>query len=254
MTTPDPVLDVDELRRRLTDTGNRLGPIDFVDSTGSTNADLLAGPPGHGRVLLAGEQTAGRGRLGRAWASPRGGQLICSVGLVIDAEAVSRLGTLTLAVGVALTDAIDRAELKWPNDVLIDGRKLVGILAEAAPLDDGSYHVVVGFGLNTRLTREQLPVAHATSLLLEGDDRDPTALAAAVLGAVDKRLGQWAAHDASLLDDYRGVCSTIGKAVRLEMPTGTITGTVDDVGDDGRISVDGTFYSAGDVTHLRPDR
>lgn len=245
-----PSLDLDRLRDELADT--HLGPVNYVASTGSTNADLLAGPPQHLGVLLAGEQTSGRGRLGRAWSSPAGSQLICSVSLVLGPEYFQRLGTLTLAAGVALTDAVDCAVLKWPNDVLIDGKKLVGILAEAAPLDDGSYRVVVGFGVNTLLTREQLPVEHATSLVLEGVDVEPTEFAARVLRAVDKRLQQWLAEDPALMADYRAVCSSLGQHVRLELPGSTVTGVVDAVADDGRISVDGTWYSAGDVTHLRP--
>lgn len=246
-----PSLDVERLRAAVSDT--RLGPIDFVAATGSTNADLLAAEPEHLRVLLAREQTAARGRLGRGWSSPPGSQLICSVSLVLGREVVEKLGTLTLAVGVALTDVVDRAELKWPNDVLIDGRKLVGILAEASPLDDGRYHVVVGFGMNTFLSPEQLPVAHATSLAIEGVDVEPTELAERVLRAVDKRLSQWETDDPTLIQDYRAVCSSIGQRVRLEMPTGNIVGEVDDVADDGRISVDGELHSAGDVTHLRRD-
>ena len=130
--------------------------IDLVESTGSTNADLLAGDAPHGAVLIARHQSAGRGRRGRQWSAPADTQLIFSV--LLRVTDVERLGTLTLAAGLAVTDVIAPATLKWPNDVLIDGRKLCGILAEAASGPDGEFTVVVGVGLNHLLTREQLPV------------------------------------------------------------------------------------------------
>lgn len=243
-------LDLDVLRAELADTDFTV--IEYVASTGSTNADLLAGDPVHRKVLLAGEQTAGRGRLGRPWSSPDGSQLIVSVSLVVADDRADALGILPIAIGVALTDAIPQAQLKWPNDLLIRERKLAGILAEAAPVGDGTYRVVIGFGINTGLTREQLPVDHATSLRLEDIDYDTTTLAVGVLRAVDKRLTQWLTADPTLIDDYRAVCLTIGQRVRLETAAGQKVGTVDKVEDDGRIVVDGTAYSAGDVTHLRP--
>lgn len=242
-------VNIDQLRQRLPG----FSAIDYVESTGSTNADLMDSAAGDMTVLIAGEQTAGKGRLGRTWVSPRGGQFICSIALVVGDADVERLGTLPLAVGVALTDALPRAELKWPNDVLIDGRKLVGILAEGSPLNDGSFRVVVGFGLNAGLTRDQLPVENATSLAVEGIAFDMTELAESVLRGVEKRLGQWRDADPELLADYRQVCATIGRRVRLETPQGDVFGLVDDVADDGRVVVDGQAYSAGDVTHLRPE-
>lgn len=223
-----------------------------VDDTGSTNADLLADDSApHGALLIADHQTAGRGRLGRTWTAPAGTQLIFSTLLLVDAEDLERLGAVTLAAGLALTDVLAPATLKWPNDVLIDGRKLCGILAEAAPAAGGSYRVVIGVGLNHLLAREQLPVAHATSLALAGIDLPRAELEGQVFTALARRLRQWGDDDPCLMDDYRAVCSSIGQDVRLQAPTGDVLGTVDTVADDGRILIDGTAYSAGDVTHLR---
>lgn len=240
---------IDTLRARLADTD--YSSITYVERTGSTNADLLKGPAAHRAVLIAGEQTAGRGRLGRQWESRPGAQLATSVSLIVDAEHIDSLGLVPIAIGVALTDAIEQATLKWPNDLLIDGRKLAGILAEAAPLGDGTFRVVIGFGVNTGLQAEHLPVPHATSLAIAGIDYEDTALAEAMLRSVDKRLTQWLEKDDTLIDDYRTVCSSIGQRVRLETPGGDVIGIVDAVEDDGRIVVAGTAYSAGDVTHLR---
>lgn len=223
--------------------------IDVVESTGSTNADLLASDAPHGTVLIARHQSAGRGRLGRQWSAPADTQLIFSV--LLRVTDVERLGTLTLAAGLAVTDVIAPATLKWPNDVLIDGRKLCGILAEAASGPGGEFTVVLGVGLNHLLTREQLPVPHATSLALEGVDVTREQLTVDVLTALATRLEQWRTNDPRLMADYRAVCSSIGQAVRLEAPTGDVEGTAITVADDGRIIIDGEAFAAGDVTHLR---
>lgn len=233
--------------------------VDYTDDTGSTNADLLADPSAPAwSVLLAGHQSAGRGRLGRPWSAPAGTQLILSVLLRPDAAALERLGTIPLATGLALTDVVAPAGLKWPNDVLIDGRKLCGILAEAAGLPDEP-RVVIGLGLNALLAREQLPVPHATSLALEGlipADADLSELAVEVLTALRRRLGQWETGDPELMADYRRACTSIGQHVRVELPTGDLHGDVRGVADDGRIIVAGAdgrehLLAAGDVTHLR---
>jgi len=234
-----------------------------VDSTGSTNADLLADAAAPAfTALVAGAQTAGRGRLGRPWASPPGTQSIMSVLLRPGKAELDRLGTVPLAAGLAVLDAVreisgvtDGPALKWPNDVLWNGRKLCGILAEAAGFPEDP-RVVVGLGVNVSLTREELPVPHATSLALQGVDVADEDMAVAVLEVLHRRLAQWATGDRTLMDDYRAECITIGKPVRVDAPTGQLFGTVADVASDGRIDLlaqDGSRHliSAGDVTHLR---
>lgn len=223
--------------------------IEILESTGSTNADLLAGEAPHRAVLIARHQDAGRGRLGRPWSAPADTQLILSVRLNVTDPA--RLGTLPLAAGVALRDVVTSATLKWPNDVLIGGRKLCGILAEAVADERSGFKVVLGVGLNHLLRREDLPVPHATSLALEGIDLTREELTVQVLTALHRRLSQWEADDPQLMADYRAVCSSIGQRVRLETPTGDVEGTVTAVAEDGRIIIDGEAFAAGDVTHLR---
>lgn len=125
-------LDMDRIREALSDD---FAVIDFTESTGSTNTDLMqAEKVADGTVLLADEQVAGKGRLGRQWVSPAGAQLIFSA--LILPESLEHLGTLPLAAGLAVTDSVDGAVLKWPNDVHIDGKKLCGILAEAGPVGE----------------------------------------------------------------------------------------------------------------------
>lgn len=268
-----PFIDIEQLRANVTDYSS----IDYVPSTGSTNADLLAGGT-PGAVLIAGAQTAGRGRLGRAWASPEGTSVALSV--LIDEPPVDRLGLLPLAMGLAAADAIEGTQLKWPNDLLVGEKKIAGILAQAefggefksgksegfksdgfkssefksgaAENPAGSLRVVIGIGINVNLTADQLPVPHATSLKLEGMDTDATVVVERLLVAFARREAQWKAGDPQLINDYRKACATIGQNVRLEAPGGDVTGRVDDVTDSGEIVVGGTAYSAGDVTHLRP--
>lgn len=274
MTAP---LDIERIRTALADD---FAVIDYVEQTGSTNTDLMqAENVADGTMLLANEQVSGKGRLGRTWVSPAGSQLILSV--LILPETLEYLGTLPLASGLAVTDTVEGSVLKWPNDVHIDGNKLCGILAEAGPVGAAfksapktefnkaevnkaevapkteagatlSARVVVGMGLNVTLTREQLPIEKATSLALEGRDTDRTELAIALLKNLRRRITQWENQDPQLMADYRKVCSTIGQEVRLEAPTGDVVGVVESIADDGRINVGGEYYSAGDVTHLRP--
>lgn len=139
-----------------------------VEETGSTNADLLAqarSGAGEGLVLVAEAQTSGRGRMGRRWISPPCRSLTFSV-LLRPAVPAGRLGWLPLLAGVAVASALQQtagvdARLKWPNDVLVDGAKIAGILAER-----WTNAVVIGTGINVLQHRGELPVPTATSLLV----------------------------------------------------------------------------------------
>jgi BirA family transcriptional regulator, biotin operon repressor / biotin---[acetyl-CoA-carboxylase] ligase len=134
--------------------------IEAVERTGSTNADLMArareAAPETPWLLTAESQTAGRGRLGRVWHTSPGDALLLSVALRLRQQ--SALAPLTLACGVAVAEALQAAgvavRLKWPNDVLLEGRKLAGILAELALDARGARTVVLGIGLNLALSSE----------------------------------------------------------------------------------------------------
>lgn len=221
----------------------------WVESTGSTNADMLReGEPG--TVLIADEQTDAKGRLGRQWVTPKGSQLAMS--MVLDAsEHPADFGLLSIAPGVAVTDVVPEAQLKWPNDVQIRGKKIAGILSG---LDMPK--VVVGIGINVVMRPEDLPVETATALNLEGIDVDFDDFTIDILNAMGRRLTQWREGDPQLLEDYRKVCATIGQRVRLELRTtddeGEVTGIVDGINDQGEVLIDGTPYAVGDVHHLRP--
>ena len=257
-----PPLDAAALRDRLIQPGGLWRELRVRPETGSTNADLLAearaGAAG-GLVLVAEAQTAGRGRLGRSWASPPRAGLTCSVLLRPDRVRPARWGWLPLLTGVAVAAALRDvaavpARLKWPNDVLVGGRKVAGILAEA---HGGA--IVAGFGLNVTLTPAELPGPAATSLLLAGAaSTDRGELLAAVLTRLARGYRSWTAGpDAAWLRaEYLGWCATVGQPVRVELPGGgLLTGTAQDVDATGRLAVQTPagleLVGAGDVVHLR---
>lgn len=255
-------IDADHVTQGLS--GTRWTAVEVVDATGSTNADLVgraATEAIDGIVRITTEQTAGRGRHSRVWTAPAGGQLAMSAAVEVGDE-TDALGWLSLIAGMAAVTAVRTVTgltsgLKWPNDVLVDGRKVAGILSEYTPTPRGGL-VVIGTGLNTDMTPEQLPVPTATSVAIASGRPAPiTDLAVAYLGELAALLDRWPHDVAALADSYREVSQTIGRRVRLVLPgEQEVTGTAVDVDTHGRIVVDddGTevVVAAADVTHLRP--
>lgn len=239
--------------------------VEIVEATPSTNAlvaERARQGEGEGLVVVAEHQTAGRGRLDRVWDTPARSALTFSVLLRPDLP-VARWTWLPLltgyAVHAALADRLPDVAVKWPNDLLVEERKLVGILAERVDTPVGPA-AVVGVGINVSQTLDELPVALATSIALElGDEPDRTQLLGQVLGSVHGLLG--------LLDDtaalrraYVDVCATVGRTVDVHLPGGgdgpdVRRGEALDVDDAGALVVstgDGTLtVSAGDVVHVR---
>lgn len=260
-----PPLDGRRLARELA--GTMWQDVRVVDESESTNADVAAAAgagAAEGLVVVAEQQTAGRGRLGRSWTSPPRAGLTFSV-LLRPAVPGPRKGLLPLLAGLAAAEAVTAVgaldvRLKWPNDLLdaADGRKLAGILAEAV---DGA--VVVGIGLNVTTRADELPDERAGSLLVAGAQvTDRASLLKELLRAFDRRYAAWLQADGSphaVLPAYREICATIGQRVRLALPAGQlVVGTATSVDDDGRLRVredDGTdrAWSSGDVVHLRPE-
>jgi BirA family biotin operon repressor/biotin-[acetyl-CoA-carboxylase] ligase len=268
-----PPLNTTALRRGLVREQGLWAEVDVVQRTGSTNADLVAraeaGSAAEGAVLVAEEQTAGRGRLDRRWTAPARSGLFFSVLLRPAEVPVARWGWLPLLTGVAVATGLSRSAgvdtaLKWPNDLLVtvggEERKAGGILAERA----GHGGVVIGVGINVTLRRDELPVPQAGSLALAGavsTDRDP--LLRAVLRSLEEWYGRW--RDAGgdpvacgLQETYAAGCATLGRRVRAELPGGrSVVGEAVAVDGDGRLvlATEGGLQEpvgAGDIVHLRP--
>ncbi len=250
------------LRRALVREGGLWRELRVLASTPSTNAvaaELARGGAAEGLVVVAESQTAGRGRLDRAWVSPSGAGLTFSVLLRPAVQAVE-WGWLPLLTGLAVVTALREhaalaeATLKWPNDVEVGGRKVAGILAEVP--EPGA--VVVGVGLNVTTTAAELPADRpATSLALAGastTDRDT--VLRAVLRALEHAYETWHVDPDRLRADYRSACGTLGRAVRLELPGGEVVeGEATGVDATGRLVLTGAggsaSYASGDVVHLR---
>ena len=168
----------------------RLGrPYRYVESCASTQRELTA-TDAEGTVVAAEHQTEGRGRFGRSWEDAPGTALLFSV-LLIPPVAIERLPELTVLAAEAVAEAVGPdATVKEPNDVLLAGRKVAGVLGEA-----GEGRVVLGIGVNANQTAAQLPPAPrlpATSLRLErGAPVDRAELLAAILGALERRYDAW---------------------------------------------------------------
>ena len=261
-----PPLDGPALRRELTGPRSPWRRLDVVDETGSTNADLIAraaaGDDIAGSVLLAEHQTAGRGRGGRTWSGVPRALITMSVGISADGVPEDSWGWLPLLSGIAVVDAIAattnvKAGLKWPNDVIADGGKLAGILAEVASRQP---IVVVGIGLNVTLQPDEIGEPGATSLSALGATVDRSELVRHLLVQLALRVGGWrdsGGEGAALIDGYRARSVTIGSRVRALLPGGReVVGTAVSIDRHGRLSIDtgadAATIAAGDIVHLRP--
>lgn len=270
-------LDVTAVSAGLVRPGGLWREVRAVAETGSSNADLLAAAAAgaaEGTVLVAEAQTAGRGRLGRRWASPPRTGLTFSVLLRPDTVPAALLGWLPLLAGVAAAASVHAvaavdATLKWPNDVLAGGRKLGGILAER-----NGTAVVVGIGINVWQAQADLPPdVGATSLALASRARttdtagDAGGLRERLLAVLLGELGRWYeswrdqaspgdADACGLRQEYLRRCATLGREVAVTMPgTEPVTGTAIGLDRAGRLEIRTSggpvAVIAGDVVHVR---
>ncbi len=244
-----------------------------LTTVGSTNTyalDLARRGAPAGLVVVADHQTAGRGRLGRRWEAPPGAGLLVSV-LLRPVLPPAQRHLCTAAVALAAAAACRAVAgpwpdpgwpaVKWPNDLLLDGRKLAGVLAESDPDAPGgpvgSVAVVVGVGCNVDWPG---PAGAGGTCLVEHTDR-PVAreqLLQALLAELGPRVE--ALHDPDgrdgLAAELRRRCGTLGQVVRVELPDGVLDGTAVDLTAEGHLVVDTAagrrVVAAGDVVHLRP--
>lgn len=235
-----------------------------IDSTSRRAREAAEAGAAPGLLVLADEQTAGRGRRGRSWAAPPGTGLLLS--LMLREPAGPNPGVLPLAVGVALAEAAAahvgdaQVALKWPNDLLAarpgaTWAKAAGVLVEA--VGDA---VVVGAGVNVdwRATERPPEAEQAVSLAeVAGRDVDRWRLLAAFCGVLTNRLADRRERPEKLLAAYCDRCATLGQAVAAELPGDRrLTGRAVSVADDGALVVDDGharhLVHAADVVHVRP--
>lgn len=242
--------------------------VEVLEEAGSTNDVLVARAAELPdlAVVVTDNQTGGRGRLGRVWVSPPGKALAISVLIKPAGLPVEAFGWFPLLAGLAMSRALaplvpGEVAVKWPNDVLIDGDKVCGILTELLPDLSG---LVIGAGVNLTLTRDELPTDTSTSLLVAGarePDPDRDAVLASYLTHLTALYREFltAGGDpvgSALRDEVAEACHTIGRSVRVQLPSGDdLLGTAVGIDADGRLIVEAdagiVAVAAGDVTHLR---
>lgn len=236
---------------------NHLISLDSVDSTNLELARRLAiGPMENFSLVVASEQTAGMGRLGRAWVSEPGTSI--SASLYLRSTHTAQLGWATLIAATAIRAAIadltgDEVLVKWPNDVLVNDKKISGILAQIQP--DGS--LILGFGINLK-TQLSAPDT-ATALDLLGVDADFDTVLHAVVRNFRIRWAIFEANPQTAITKARGelvqYSATLGKSVRAELPGGgEVVGIAKDIDREGRLVIETpepVVVSAADVWHLR---
>ncbi len=240
--------------------------VEIHDELGSTNAraaELAQDGAAEGLVVVTEHQTAGRGRLDRTWETPARTALTFS--LVLRPTAPTRSWPwLPLLAGYAVDKTLKArgygSGVKWPNDVLIGDRKVAGILVERVDTPTGPV-AVLGIGLNTATTEDELPVPQATSLLVEsGDAPDRTDLLLEVLSSIHEAYAAWQAGGDQagmrLAASYTEACLTVGRDVRVDLPGGgVLEGRAVAIDPAGRLVVQTgdtqEAVGAGDVRHVR---
>jgi BirA family biotin operon repressor/biotin-[acetyl-CoA-carboxylase] ligase len=251
-----------ELRPHLTGTWRNVHWLETTDSTQRVARDLARAGAAEGTVVFAEQQTAGRGRLGRQWHSPRGLNLYCSIVLRPERPPAA-VPQLALVVGVGVAAAVAEttgaaARIKWPNDVLVEGRKIAGVLTEMESEIDRVHHVIAGIGVNLNTPRAAFPKAlrdKASSLLVATGRRvDRVRFTAALLAAVEARYGRYLqAGFASVRSEWESYSCLTGRTVRVVAPEGEVQGTVLGLDDDGALRLRGADGGtrrivAGEVT------
>jgi BirA family transcriptional regulator, biotin operon repressor / biotin---[acetyl-CoA-carboxylase] ligase len=257
-----------ELLRSLIEGPSILSHLEWHVEVGSTNALALeaarSGAP-EGHAILTDRQTAGRGRWGRTWEAPPGTSLLLSVVLRPTVSA-AELPLLPLLTGLALLESVEphcpglHVALKWPNDLLVEGRKAAGILVQTT--EEGAAVVGVGLNVDWRGHQRPEPLRHRSTSLAEAlaagvPAPDRWRLLAAFIGVFGNRYRDWQHQPSAFLDAYRARCATLARRVRVQQRAGPgVEGFAVTVNEDGALMVrrdDGVTVRcvAGDVEHVR---
>ncbi len=262
--TPDVIVVGDVKQGLRTRTVGR--EIVYLAETGSTNTlamDLAQKGAVDGTVVIAETQTGGKGRLGRTWVSPRG-NLYLSV-ILRPAVPVHKAPLITLMGAVAVAAAVREhlkipAGIKWPNDVLVSGKKVAGLLTEMSAEPDRIRHIVLGIGVNVNMDARELPPdvrRTATTLAVEsGAPVDRTAFVQELLAGLDHWYQRFLKNEAEVLKAWEGLNVTLGNRVTVSATGKRLEGFARSVDAEGRLILeldDGTRQqvAAGDVTIVK---
>ncbi len=251
--TPPSVESIKSLRSPLAQTVEIHDTLSSTQERAKTLARDSESPALHGTLVLAGIQTGGRGRLGRQWGSPEGGLWMSVVlRLKLEASHATRI-TQTASVGVAkaLWEIGVEARIKWPNDLLVDGKKICGILAESSAgrntLSPGGMSrepdpAILGIGLNANLDPEDLkvPAREVTTIRAElGHDIDLANVLSRILNNLHTELGRLDDF-AAILQDWRALNCTLGERVLVQRSGETLEGRATDLTPEGALILETT--------------
>jgi BirA family biotin operon repressor/biotin-[acetyl-CoA-carboxylase] ligase len=258
------LLDSDEIKSAISPLSlPLLSALTVFDSIGSTNSYLIdCAKSGvlSGSVCIADQQTRGRGRQGRTWYSPAGANIYCSM-LWYFPHQQSDLSALSLAVAVMVVRCLTQSgvahglQLKWPNDVLFDGKKLAGILLERLPVQGDQVGIVIGVGLNVKLPRETvestqwMDVARASSLPVRRNH-----LAGLLIGELLRGMDEYQQRGfQAFVDEWYGLDAMRGKEITVHMVSDKVSGLMEGINDKGELllkTADGTWrvFHGGEVS------
>lgn len=257
-----------EIQRKLRTTfiGHEMRYYDSISSTNAVARDLTAhqDPASlHGTVIVAGEQTGGMGRLGRAWVSPKGG--IWATIILKPRITIDRLFMLTMVGSLAVIRAIKKtagigALIKWPNDIYLGSKKVGGVITELSAEGPIVHYVLVGIGIDVNVPIRDLPPRlrdSATSLAFElGHDVDRVALLSSLLREFELRYNQVESGEYdTIVREWKSLSCTLEHRVRIHLGTRTFDGDAIDIDDYGALLVrkdSGTVERviAGDCEHI----
>jgi BirA family transcriptional regulator, biotin operon repressor / biotin---[acetyl-CoA-carboxylase] ligase len=265
------ILDVEKIKShckrhpRVREVAHEFLLFDRVDSTNQIALEMASnGMPG-GLVILAESQERGKGRLGRKWFSPEGVNLYLSL-FLRPHQPPREFPLFSLATSVAVVEAIEKVTglspaIKWPNDILLDHRKVAGILLESETGGGQTPPLVIGIGLNVNLDHSDLPpelqpTAGSLKMAL-GHEVDRTVLVCTLLETLSEQILLLQEGKADLLiQAMKQKCQTLGKKVRVDTPRQAFEGRAEEIQDDGGLMIrmgDGNLRKIliGDITHLR---
>ena len=224
--------------------------------TGSTNVDVLAHYDEFQREVVAFSETqnAGRGRRGRQWHSPYASNIYCTVG-ILKALPANRQGLLSIVTGLALCHALRQSadasvSLKWPNDLLFDGRKLGGILIESRPHDAERFFFAIGFGLNVFMQAPELAEIEQPAASLDqvsGRVLDRTELLSAAIDGVVRAVRAFDPEDVEpVITEFEAFDAFFGQEVELTSANASVRGINRGIAPDGQLRLE---TEAGEALH-----